>query len=262
MRYIIDHDLHNHSLVSPCSRDARQNKDGILAYALTNNFSLVGVSDHLWPDTRESIWPSLKELPQSKKCRFLAGAEVDMDMHGQLLLHEDELPNLDYYILALTHIHLVGCVTDPAKTPLSVEDTANYLKERMEKALSMDLPFERVGLAHITWIPMPPGHHVTECLALFSDEEWESFFSRVAKLGMGVELNLHPEDYDHSQLPAILHPYQIAKKMGCKFYLGGDAHHPEDFGKNRKKFEEIVDLLELTEEDKWDFVKTMIQNRQ
>ncbi len=259
MKFAIDHDIHIHSLVSPCSRDARQTKEAVLSYALTNGYSLVGLTDHLWPDTRDIIWPYLAELPQSKNCRFVKGAEVDMDMNGDLLLYPEELEHVDYYILALTHVHLVGCVTDPAKMPMSVEETADYVKKRIYKAFSMDLPFNRVGLAHITWIPQPEGHHATECLACFSDQEWEDIFGKVAHLGMGVELNFSPSDYNEEQLPQILRPYQIAKRMGCKFYLGGDAHHPENFTHIRKeKFQHIVDLLDLTEDDKWEFVK---QNR-
>ncbi len=261
MRYLVDHDLHNHSHVSPCSRDPRQTKEAILAYALTNGYSLVGLTDHLWPDTRDIIWPHMQEIPQSSRCRFLKGAEVDMDMNGDLLLYDDELKYIDYFILALTHVHLVGCVTDPQKAPLSVEDTAAYIKERLKRAFSMNLPFERVGLAHITWIPQPAGHDVTECLSLFSDWEWEEIFSKVAALGMGVELNFDPKDYSSEQLPLILKPYQIAKKIGCKFYCGGDAHKPEDFCSKRNRFESIVDLLTLTEDDKWAYVTTNLVKR-
>jgi histidinol phosphatase-like PHP family hydrolase len=225
---------------------------------MTNNYRLVGVSDHLWPDTRSIIWPALQELPAADCCKMLAGAEVDMDMNGELLLRPDELNNVDYFILALTHLHLLGCVTDPAKAPLSLQDTADYLKERLNKAFAMDLPFERIGLAHFTTIPVPKGHTIGECLALFSDEEFKSIFSTVAKLGMGVELNFYPHIYDEATLEQVLRPYRIAKQMGCKFYLGGDAHHPETFCHNRRKFEQIVDLLELTEDHKWDFVKQQI----
>jgi histidinol phosphatase-like PHP family hydrolase len=258
MRYIIDHDIHIHSQISPCSRDSRQTKEAILSYALTNNYALVGVTDHLWPDTRELVWPALENLPQADSCRFLAGMEVDMDMHGNLLLQQEEFDKVDYFILALTHLHLLGCVTDPAKAPLSVEDTAAYLKQRIYRAFEMDLPFERVGLAHITHIPQPKGHDITECLALFSDNEWADIFAKVAKRGMGVELNFNPFALNEQQLQAVLIPYRIAKQQGCKFYLGGDAHHPETFGQNLKKFEKIIDLLDLTEEDKWEFV---LQNK-
>ena len=258
MRYIVDHDLHNHSLVSPCSRDSRQSKEAIFAYAMTNNYRLVGVSDHLWPDTREHIWTSLQDLPSAENCCMLAGAEVDMDMNGELLLHPEEYEKVDYFILALTHLHLLGCVTDPAKAPLSLQDTADYLKERLNKAFVMDLPFERVGLAHFTTIPVPKGHTISQCLALFSDDEFKSIFSTVAKLGMGVELNFDPQNYDEVTLEQVLRPYRIAKEMGCKFYFGGDAHHPETFCHNRRKFEQIVDLLELTEDHKWEFVKQQI----
>jgi histidinol phosphatase-like PHP family hydrolase len=241
MRYIIDHDIHIHSQVSPCSRDARQTKEAILAYGITNQYRLVGVTDHLWPDTREHLWPSLQNLPQADSCRFLAGTEVDMDMHGNLLISPQEMEKVDYFILALTHLHLLGCVTDPLKAPLSVEDTAVYLKERLYRAFAMDLPFERMGLAHITHIPQPKGHDITECLALFDDNEWKDIFENIARRGMGVELNFNPFALNDKQLEAVLHPYRIAKEVGCKFYLGGDAHHPETFGENLKKFNKIIE---------------------
>jgi len=53
----------------------------------------------------------------------------------------------------------------------------------------------------------------------------------------------------------MLRPYRIAKEMGCKFFLGSDAHTPEVFGRAAKKFNDIIEMLELTEEDKFPFVK-------
>jgi histidinol phosphatase-like PHP family hydrolase len=44
---------------------------------------------------------------------------------------------------------------------------------------------------------------------------------------------------------------RIAKKKGCKFYLGSDAHHPAPLDAARERFEAIVDALDLTEEDKF-----------
>lgn len=44
--------------------------------------------------------------------------------------------------------------------------------------------------------------------------------------------------------------YEAAKKAGCKFYFGTDAHHPKDFS-HQKRFEIYTDLLGLTENDKF-----------
>ena len=43
--------------------------------------------------------------------------------------------------------------------------------------------------------------------------------------------------------------------MGCKFYLGGDAHSPEEFAPRKEEFRLLIDALDLTEEDKFPFVK-------
>lgn len=258
MKFRIDHDLHIHSLVSPCSADSRQTKEAILAYGLTNGFSLVGLSDHYWPDTREKAWVSLGEVPRSEGCRFLKGMEVDMDMHGNLLLTPEEMERLDYFLISLTHLHLVGYVTPEDAIPATAEQTAEIVKKRLRALLQMDLPFARMGLAHLTFIPQPKGVHLTECLACFSVAEWEDLFSQLAKRGMGIELNFDLDHYTPSQQEQVLLPYRIAKRMGCQFYLGGDAHHPEGFIKTRTRFEKIVEALALTEDNKWELVK---QNR-
>lgn len=253
MKYKIDHDIHIHSLVSPCSRDEKQTKEAILAYALTNNYRLAGISDHYWPDTKDIIWDSLENLPQSNKCSLLKGAEIDMDMQCGLLIEENQFDDLDYFILAINHIHLVGYSTPKEKWPMNNAQGKAYIDQRLETALSMNLPFERVGLAHYTWIPLP-NCSLKDYLAQYTDDEFKGIFSKIAKLGMGVELNFNPF-IDEETLNQVLRPYRIAKEQGCKFYLGGDAHHPENFCNCYSKFEKIIDLLELTEVDKWDFVK-------
>jgi hypothetical protein len=45
--------------------------------------------------------------------------------------------------------------------------------------------------------------------------------------------------------------FKIAKKCGCKFYMASDAHHLKDFIDTKEVFEKAIDLLELTEDDKF-----------
>ena len=78
-------------------------------------------------------------------------------------------------------------------------------------------------------------------------------FSKAAKLGCGIELNLFDINFDDVDDDAwsILRIYQIAKKCGCKFYCGSDAHHPYEFDNAKAFFDRAIDLLELTEDDKF-----------
>ena len=48
MKYQIDHDLHIHSQISPCSRDENQTKEAIFAYGMTLGLKLLCVTDHFW----------------------------------------------------------------------------------------------------------------------------------------------------------------------------------------------------------------------
>jgi histidinol phosphatase-like PHP family hydrolase len=47
--------------------------------------------------------------------------------------------------------------------------------------------------------------------------------------------------------------FRIAKAQGCRFYLGSDAHHPDELLKARRIFERAIDLLDLRESDKFQF---------
>ena len=49
----------------------------------------------------------------------------------------------------------------------------------------------------------------------------------------------------------VLRPYRIAKDCGCKFYCGSDAHHPKNLDCAKARFERAIDMLELTEKDKF-----------
>mgnify|MGYP003294546073 CR=1 FL=1 len=129
-------------------------------------------------------------------------------------------------------------------------------KKRIYQILDMDLPFEKCGLAHFT-TPLVCKIDPVGVFDAFSDEEYEEIFTRVAEYGMGVELNTNVKylDADEEEFRHHLRPYRIAKKAGCKFYLGGDAHTPDKFHTCLLMFRRVVDTLELTEDDKFPFVK-------
>lgn len=274
MKFQIDHDLHIHSYISPCvAHDPRQTKEAILAYGLTNNFGLLCVTDHIWDSKVKSVkgnwWVNLgldfekaKEilpLPQSEKCRFLFGIEADMDYLGNVGISKEEYDTFDFIILSPSHLHAEGFARDGAKVGKTAAEYKAFYKERLLQILNMDLPFQKCGLAHFTsCLTCEEGEFAA--IDRFTDEEFREIFGLAAKRGIGIELNVwgFATKYTHEERESILRPYRIAKEMGCKFYLGGDAHKPEEFMPRKEEWQFLVDTLELTEDDKLPFVKENI----
>jgi histidinol phosphatase-like PHP family hydrolase len=116
----------------------------------------------------------------------------------------------------------------------------------------MDLPFHKVGIAHLTCsLIAPTREEYLEVLRFIPENEMKALFIRAAKLGVGIELNADDMRFSKCEADVILRIYKIAKDCGCKFYCGSDAHHPKSFESAKKIFDRAITLLELTEDDKF-----------
>lgn len=276
MKFQIDHDLHIHSYISPCAGyDPRQTKEAILAYGLTNQYGLLCVTDHIWdrsvpsPPPVNNPWlkrgldcqkaQEILPLPQSDKCRFLFGIEVDMDYLGNVGISEKSYDTFDFIILSPSHLHLQGFARNAATVGSSAAEFKAFYHERLLQILNMALPFHKCGLAHFTSC-LTCDEGKVAAIDQFMDEEFRNIFALAAKRGIGIELNQweFATQYTPQEQESILRPYRIAKEMGCKFYLGGDAHSPEEFAPRKEEFRLLIDLLALTEDDKHPFVKENI----
>ena len=81
---------------------------------------------------------------------------------------------------------------------------------------------------------------------------YSELFSEASKKGIGIELNTpHIGDMSEEERYEVLRPYRAAKSVGCKFYLGSDAHVPAELDGAMSRFDALIDALELTEEDKF-----------
>ncbi|MBR6552918.1 MAG: hypothetical protein IKT89_08795, partial [Clostridia bacterium] len=100
--------------------------------------------------------------------------------------------------------------------------------KRFEAVLGMDLPFHKIGIAHLTCgLIAPNREEYLEVIELIDTDEMKRVFKKAAKLGVGIELNSADMKFNEKEADIILRPYRIAKECGCKFYLGSDAHHPD-----------------------------------
>ncbi len=263
MRYIADHDYHIHSKVSLCSNDPAQTTESILQYAVDNNLSTVILTDHYWDETVPSDLNGFyrvqnyahvsvtKPLPQKHGIRFLFGCEVELDKNLTLGIAPEHFDRFNFIIIPTTHLHMDGFTIEWGDA--SLERRAELWVDRLDTVLNMDLPFHKVGIAHLTCSLMAPGpkdNHI-KVLNMIPDATLRTLFAKAAEKGVGIELNFPYFDYAKQDLESILHIYRVAKDCGCKFYFGSDAHHPGTLQSAKALFEAVIDALELTEADKF-----------
>lgn len=268
MRFVVDQDYHIHTGLSLCSLDPAQTPARVLQYAVDAGLNDIILTDHHWDETVPKCQPldfydrqdyahiaQSLPLPQKDGIRFRFGCEIDLDKTCTLGMAKEHFDRFAFVIIPTTHLHMDGFTID---VPASFERRAELWVERLDAVLAMDLPFRKIGIAHptccllagmlaggVTW-----QDHI-RVLDLLPESTLERQFRRAAELGVGIELNFTLERYTPEELPHILRIYRIAKACGCKFYFGSDAHTPADFLPARDRFERIVDLLELTEDDKF-----------
>lgn len=264
MKYMIDHDYHIHSHLSLCSDDPMQTTIKMLNYAEQNGYLDICLTDHFWDETipgadnfrfyQQQNYEHLRQalpLPESKSVKFYFGCETELDKSMRLGISIKRFEQFDFVIIPTTHLHMPNFTID--ETDHSLERRAFLYVERLQKLLDMDLPFEKIGIAHLTCSLIAnnqPSDHI-QVLERISDATFTDLFSKLAEKKAGFELNFPIFQYDAENLKNILRPYHIAKKCGCKFYLGSDAHHPNALDTAIAQFRAFVDALNLDESDKF-----------
>ena len=261
MRFVIDHDFHIHSFLSDCSRDPAQTSERILDYARQNGLRTICLTNHFWdekipgasdwyrPQGAEHIREALP-LPQADGIRFLFGCETDMDRHMTLGISPETAEQMDFIVIPTTHLHMMGFTLLPEDD--TIERRAELYVQRLSRLMDYELPFEKVGIAHLTChLLAPRKDDYLRVLSLIPDSTLRELFTRVSKRGAGVELNFNSFAHEGEALEQELRIYRIAAACGCRFYLGSDAHHPAQLAGAVRNFEHIVTLLGLTEEQKF-----------
>lgn len=262
MKFTYDHDLHIHSVLSDCSRDSEQNPERILIYAKENNLKTICLTDHFWDSAvpGASQWYSFQNyehiskslpLPQDKNVKFLFGCETEFDKHMTIGICAERFASFDFVIIPTTHFHMTD-FTISAKDSATPEGIAGMWVKKLNTLLEMDLPFKKIGIAHLTCgLIARPREKYIKTMETISDKNMEDIFKQAACLGVGIELNYDDMTFSENEAQTILRPYQIAKECGCKFYCGSDAHHPNVFANTKNIFEKTIDILNLKESDKF-----------
>ena len=144
----------------------------------------------------------------------------------------------------------------------------NHLQiERLEELMKLDLPWRRVGIAHLQWFEVEKEQE-KEFLAL--EDRYFAAFSLCAARGVGIELNAasvyysvpeNREEYEalrpakkYSQCVSydkLLWLFGIAKRAGCKFYIGSDSHTHLRLDWPARVLPRLISDLVLEESDKF-----------
>ena len=265
MRFQLDHDYHIHSQLSLCSNDPQQNPANILRIAEDLGLRKIVLADHYWdkgvhrriidfykPQDFAHISQALP-LPQSENCRFLFGCETDMTKYNTVGIPRRRYNDFDMILIPIDHFHMTG-FTISKRDSQSVEARAKRWTKRLERLLYMDLPFSKLGLAHLASYCL---HHTDrekyiQILDLINNDDMHRLFTRAAAVGCGIELNLSDMDFADSEQESVMRMFHIAKECGCKFYLGSDAHHPNKWDSFVPLYTRAVDILDLQESDKFE----------
>lgn len=266
MRYVYDNDLHIHSKISLCSDDPEQTNERILQYAKENNLKTICLTDHFWDESVSGVkdggasnWYAVqnfehickaKPLPRTEGIKFLFGCETDMDMCMNVGVAKNTFDEFDFVVIPINHFHMRNfTIPQEAETP---KQKADFWIKKFDELLNMDLPFHKIGLAHLTCGLMDRDRSkFLELVDAIDENEMKRLFAKAAEKGVGIELNSDDMKFKDEEAETVLRPYKIAKETGCKFYCGSDAHHPKELDEAKKVFERAIALLELTEEDKF-----------
>ncbi len=263
MKYIVDNDLHIHSILSLCASDEQQTPEAILKYAIENDLKTVCLTDHFWDETVEGGFTSFYTkqdyahvtqslpLPKAEGIRFLFGCETDMDQYFTIGLARENFDKFDFVVIPTTHFHMEGFTLSEEQCA-SPENRAKAWVARLEALLAMDLPFHKVGIAHLTCgLIAPTREEYLETVSLIPEADMVRLFTKAAKLGVGIEINKDDMKKIGDEADILLRPYKIAKDCGCKFYCASDAHDVNALNEAKAILEAGVDKIGLTEQDKF-----------
>lgn len=263
MKFTYDHDLHIHSTCSKCCKDPEQTTANILEYAKKNKLTTICLTDHYWDSSVEgaSNWYKPQDfehiscvlpLPQAEGIRFLFGCESEMDRNMTLGIPPERYDDFDFIIIPTTHMHMPFVrEEDDDATPTC---RARLWVKRLDAFLQKDLPYHKIGIAHLACcliLSKGTREEYLQTLDLIPTAEAERLFAKAAELGVGIELNKDDMTFEDHEAERVLRIFRIAKAAGCKFYLGTDSHDLGFFEDASEIFARAIDLLDLQESDKF-----------
>lgn len=254
----INHDLHQHSFLSSCSSDPNMTPQALLSNAIDNGYDTICITDHLWDSSVPGAMEWYKSqdiehiqqalpLPSAKGVRFCFGCETEYCGGDKLGLSRRSFDLFDFVIIPVNHFHMIDFVRPSSYNTASL--LAELMLSRLEELQGLNLPWEKIGIAHFTTSLVFSEGKYEEVFEYMPEERLLDIFRFFAKNGTGIELNAASfKEGRECDFDTLLRPYLLAKQAGCKFYFASDAHGVDHLP-IKDELEPIVKLLGLKKED-------------
>ena len=267
MKFQVNHDLHCHSTLSSCCGDPNQTIQAIYDRAVRQGLETQCITDHLWDSAvpGPSNWYAPQNIEHVKKGkaellailakretgpRMIFSCETEYCGGGKLGLSPANFDEFDFIIIPPNHFHMVNFTRDEAIN--TEEAIAELFVRRLEELIALDLPWEKVGIAHLNCSLTFREGDPAKVFATMDEMRLKKVFSFLAARGAGIEINTSSfRDGWRQREEEQLRLFQIARDCGCKFYIGSDAHSLEGMEGMMEIAEEVVNLLGLTEEQRY-----------
>jgi len=260
MSFSISQDLHIHTVLSECCTDSGMTTETIAAFARAHKYHEVCIADHVWstsvngsndwyrPQDIAHISKS-KPLPAITGLSFYFGCEAEYLGGRKLSITREEFDLFNFVIIPVNHMHMNDFVR-----PRDIYNTrgiAELVLTRLRELLCLDLPWNKVGIAHLSCPVMYAEGSVADVLDAMDREMLKEIFRGFALRGAGIELNAGAFKEWDSRKDSLTAFYSIAAEVGCRFYLASDAHTTDNLNGILKELPNIVEALGLSEDQKY-----------
>lgn len=255
------HDIHCHSTLSLCCSDPACTAEAVYKIAEEKGYDTICLTNHLWdadvplgdmgfyePQTIDHVMQG-KPYAKAEGVRALFGCETDYTGNGRLGLTKEHFDLFDFVVIPPNHMHMKGFVRPVDVT--TAEQMAELYTCRLEEISQLDIPMEKVGIAHMNCTLLFAEGKASDVIKLMDEERLRIVFKRLAHRGAGIELNACDFGEFETDKENCLRLFKLAKEEGCKFYCASDSHSVEDYNKVEEVLPAVIEALGLEEEDRY-----------
>ena len=230
------YDLHIHTNLSSCAKPTAVAADyitrakgmGLTAIAFTDHMwdsAVPGASNWYMPQNYAHICALKKELPPSdSSLKILFGCECECDKFGTVGISEEVAAQLDILLVPHSHTHMKD-FTMPAV--LREDDAAHgkFLVEHFMHVINSPIAKYITVIPHpFAAVACPTAHNV---LNTIPDAALEECCIAAREKNIALEINtscFKAMDEEQMRNCAYARLFEIARRAGCRFTVGSDAH--------------------------------------
>jgi len=232
----------------------------IATFAASYGYRELCFTDHLWsalvkgasdwyrPQDIAHVLQS-KPLPVIPGLSSFLGCEAEYLGGDKLSLTRAEFDLFDFVTIPVNHMHMRAFVRPEGV--FDTRDMAVLVLSRLRSLLRLDLPWGKIGIAHLSCPTTFDEGSTADVLAAMDRSALTDVFQALAQKGAGIELNARAFVEWNNRKDAYLAFYAAAAEAGCRFYTASDAHDVDSLCGVQAVLPEVIEALGLAEFQKY-----------